>query len=92
MSTFVMVAGGHQPIMDWIEDHGLDPADTSCRIEFNDDATITLRRFQRDADGKLILVAANTCQHCGWSGDEDGYEASTIPVVVTPKHPFPILP
>lgn len=76
MATTVKVPGGIAEQIAWAQEHGFAADDLGRDITFNDDGTITLRRFVRDNNGQKVKDAA-------------GDEWLTEPVTVTPNRPFP---
>lgn len=88
MATILNVTGENETLMQWVRDHGQDPRNLSCRVDLNDDGSVTLYPFVLDADGDWIIVESDVCQTCGRGSGER--ERSTEPVTVVPTRPFPI--
>ena len=88
MSQTLELQGGQDAIIDWLIEHDLDPLDYRCTVTLDDDGTVTLRRYVRDADGQIIIGDPHACPTCGRGEPE---QPLTEDVVVTPKRPFPAL-
>lgn len=59
----------------WLTEHDVDPTDLKREVELNDDGTVTVHRFVKDAAGHFVV------------GND---EAQTEDVVITPHRPFPV--